>query len=130
RASGKIYLSKKTIERIKNKNIKKGDPFTIAEIAGTLGVKKVPELMPLCHPIPIENIDFDFEIQGEFLKVICSVKSRAKTGVEMEALAGVNVALLNIWDVVKMYEKNEKGQYPDTQISEIKVERKVKKVNL
>jgi cyclic pyranopterin phosphate synthase len=123
-------LSKKTIERIKNKNIKKGDPFAIAEVAGALGVKKVPELMPLCHPIPIENIDFNFEIQEEFLKVICSVKSRAKTGVEMEALAGVNVALLNIWDVVKMYEKDKKGQYPDTQISEIKVEKKVKKVNL
>jgi cyclic pyranopterin monophosphate synthase len=130
RASGKIYLSRKTIERIENKNIKKGDPFTIAEIAGALGVKKVPELMPLCHPIPIENIDFDFEIHEGYVKVVCSVKSRAKTGVEMEALTGVNVALLNIWDVVKMYEKNEKGQYPDTQISEIKVEKKVKKVNL
>jgi cyclic pyranopterin phosphate synthase len=130
RASGKIYLSTETIDRIKNKDLKKGNPVTIAEIAGDLGVKKVPELLPLCHPIPIENIDFEFELQENAVKVYCSVKSRAKTGVEMEALTGVNIALLNIWDVVKMYEKDEKGQYPHTRIDEIKVEKKVKKVNL
>jgi len=83
-------------------------------------------LIPFCHPIPINNIRVDFEIEEEVVKATCRVKSIAKTGVEMEALTGVNIALLNLWDVVKMYEKDEKGQYPSTQIYEVKVEKKIK----
>jgi cyclic pyranopterin phosphate synthase len=128
-ASGKIYLKKKTIERIKNKNVKKGDVFTIAKIAAINAVKKVPDLIPLCHPIPISNVDIDFSFEGDnIIKVKCTVKSISKTGVEMEALMGVNIALLNIWDVVKMYEKNFEGQYPITVISEVKVDEKIKKM--
>ena len=129
RASGKISLKKETIERIKNKNVKKGDVFTIAKISAINAVKKVPDLIPLCHPISITKVDVEFEFEGaNVIKVLCSVKSIAKTGVEMEALTGVNVALLNIWDVVKMYEKDENGQYPSTLISDIKVEEKIKKL--
>ncbi len=129
RASGKIFLKKETIERIKNKNVKKGDVFTIAKISAINAVKKVPDLIPLCHPISITKVDVEFEFEGaNVIKVLCSVKSIAKTGVEMEALTGVNVALLNIWDVVKMYEKDENGQYPSTLISDIKVEEKIKKL--
>jgi len=92
-------------------------------------VKKVPDLIPLCHQIPITNVSVDIEILDEnTIKVTCIVKSIAKTGVEMEALTGVNVALLNIWDVVKMYEKDDKGQYPSTIISEIRVDEKIKKL--
>ena len=128
-SSGKIYLRKETIERIKNKNIKKGDVFTIAKIAAINAVKKVPDLIPLCHPIPINNVDIDFNHEGDnVIKVTCTVKSISKTGVEMEALMGVNIALLNIWDVVKMYEKDTNGQYPITVISEVKVDKKIKKM--
>lgn len=128
KASGKIYLKKETVEIIKKKEVKKGDVFTIAKISAINAVKKVPEIIPLCHPIPINNVKVDFEIVDQnSIKVTCVVKSIAKTGVEMEALTGVSAALLNIWDVVKMYEKNEKGQYPSTLISEIKVEKKIKK---
>ena len=128
KASGKIYLKKSTIERIKNKNILKGDVETIARIAGINAVKKVPDLIPLCHPIPIMNSSMELEFENEnTLKVIFIVKSIGKTGVEMEALTGVNIALLNIWDIVKMYEKDENGQYPSTVISEIKVDTKFKK---
>ncbi|MFX1317015.1 MAG: cyclic pyranopterin monophosphate synthase MoaC [Promethearchaeota archaeon] len=128
KASGKIYLKKETVEIIKKKEVKKGDVFTIAKISAINAVKKVPEIIPLCHPIPINNVKVDFEIEDQnSIKVTCVVKSIAKTGVEMEALTGVSAALLNIWDVVKMYEKNEKGQYPSTLISEIKVEKKIKK---
>jgi len=128
-ASGKIYLKKETIERIKNKKVKKGDVFTIAKIAAINAVKKVPDLIPLCHPIPISNVDIDFNYEGDnIIRVRCTVKSISKTGVEMEALMGVNIALLNIWDVVKMYEKDSKGQYPITVINEVKVDEKIKKM--
>ena len=86
-ASGKIYLKRETIKRIKNKKVKKGEVLTIAKIAAINAVKKVPDLIPLCHPIPI-----------------------------------------NIWDVVKMYEKDSKGQYPITVINEVKVNEKIKKM--
>jgi len=126
-ASGKIYLKKETIGRIKNKNVKKGDVFTIAKISAINAVKKVPDLIPLCHPIPISNIDINFNYEGDnIIKVTCTVKSISKTGVEMEALMGVNIALLNIWDVVKMYEKDFDGQYPLTAITEVKVDEKIK----
>ncbi len=128
-ASGKICLKKKTIERIKNKNLKKGDVFTIAKIAAINAVKKVPDLIPLCHPIPISNVAIDFSYEGDnIIKVKCTVKSISKTGVEMEALMGVNIALLNIWDVVKMYEKDSNGQYPKTAINSIKVDEKIKEM--
>ena len=127
-ASGKIYLKNETIERIKNNNIRKGDVFTIAKIAAINAVKKVPDLIPLCHPIPISSIDIDFDYEGENTIIVkCTVKSISKTGVEMEALMGVNIALLNIWDVVKMYEKDSKGQYPITAITQVKVNEKIKK---
>ncbi len=128
-ASGRITLKKETIERIKKNEVQKGDVITIAKISAINAVKKVPDLIPLCHQIPITNVSVDIEILDEnTIKVTCIVKSIAKTGVEMEALTGVNVALLNIWDVVKMYEKNDEGQYPSTLISEIKVDEKIKKV--
>ena len=127
KASGKIKLKEETIERIKNNQIKKGDALTIAKISAISAVKKVPDLIPLCHPIPITQVTVDFEFEDKnIIKVICTVKSFARTGVEMEALTGVNIALLNIWDVVKMYEKDDKGQYPFTIINDIKVEEKVK----
>ena len=126
-ASGRIRLKEETITRVQNNQVQKGDVFTIAKIAAINAVKKVPDLIPLCHPIPISNIVVDFEIENEtVIKVGCKVKSVAKTGVEMEALTGVSIALLNIWDVVKMYEKDKKGQYPSTIMYDIKVEEKIK----
>ena len=128
KASGRIKLKKETIKKIKDNNVKKGDALTIAKIAAINAVKKVPDLIPFCHQIPISKIDVDFNIENDtIINVSCTVKSVAQTGVEMEALMGVNIALLNIWDVVKMYEKDEKGQYPSTIIYDIKVEEKIKK---
>ena len=127
-ASGRIKLKRETIERIRKKQLKKGDVLTIAKIAAINAVKKVSDLIPLCHPIPLTNIEVDFNIENDtIINVSCTVKSVAQTGVEMEALTGVNIALLNIWDVVKMYEKDSKGQYPITVINEVKVDEKIKK---
>jgi len=101
---------------------------TIVRISTINAVKKVPDLIPLCHPIPITNVSVNFNFENDdSIKVTCIVKSFAKTGVEMEALMGVNIALLNIWDFVKMYEKDDNGQYPTTLITDIKVEKKIKK---
>lgn len=125
-AEGFITLRKETIEAIKDGRIPKGDVLTVASIAAMLAVKKTPELIPMCHPIPITSVDVDFEINDEGVKVRCTVKSVGKTGVEMEALTGVSLALLTIWDMVKALEKDESGNYPYTRMNGIRVIEKVK----
>ena len=125
-AEGFIKLKQSTIEKIKRKEIEKGDVISIAKTAGILAAKKTYELIPMCHPIPLEFVDIDIKIEENGLRVITIVKAHYKTGVEMEALTATSVALLTIWDMVKKYEKDENGQYPYTEISEIKVLNKIK----
>ena len=80
-----------------------------------------------CHQIPLTNVNIDFKVVDErTIEVVSTVKAIAQTGVEMEALTAVSIALLNIWDMTKMYEKDEEGQYPETAISDIRVIKKVK----
>ena len=126
RARGTIVLKSTTVDEIKSGKIKKGDVFETAKLAGTMAVKKTPEIIPYCHPIPIEGVDFKFNMHGNRIDVECEVKAHYKTGVEMEALTGVSVTLLTIWDMVKYLEKDEKGQYPMTQIKDIEVVEKIK----
>lgn len=127
RASGKIFLKEETIDRIRNNFVQKGDVETIARISAINAVKKTPELIPLCPKIPISAISIDMNLQGKnCINVSCTVKSVAKTGVEIQALTGVNVALLNIWEAVKMYEKDEKGHFPSSIITSIKIEEEIK----
>ncbi len=126
-AEGFIRLRSETLERIRRGEVEKGDPLSIAAVAAVLAVKKVPELIPLTHNIPITNVSVNYELRDDGVRVEVRVKTTAKTGVEMEALAGVMAALLNIWDVVKKYEKDELGQYPTTEITGVRVLRKVKK---
>ncbi len=126
-ASGSIKLKNSTIERIRSGNIKKGDVLGCAETAAILAVKKTPDMIPLCHPISIEAVKVDFSVGDSDIKAAVSVKSVGKTGVEMDALHGLSVALLTIWDMVKSEEKDETGNYPHTWIEAIKVEKKEKK---
>ena len=125
-AEGEIRLGPRTIRLIKTGRVEKGNPIVIATIAGVAGAKLTPSLMPLCHPLQIESIKIQPTVTKDGVRVKATVKSTGKTGVEMEALTAVSAALLNIWDVVKMYEKDEKGQYPTTLIANIRVVRKVK----
>lgn len=125
-AEGFIKLKKDTIQLIKEGKIEKGDVINTAKVAGFLAAKKTAELIPMCHPIPIEYIDVDIKIEEEGLRVISTVKAHYKTGVEMEALTATSIALLTIWDMVKKYEKDSQGQYPETKITEIKVIKKSK----
>lgn len=120
-AVGSIKLKKTTIETIKKGQIKKGDPLTMGETAAILAVKKTPELIPLCHNIPIGKVDVTYTFTEDSVEARCTVVTNAQTGVEMEALMGVTTALLNIWDMTKYLEKDEKGQYPDAVITDIRV---------
>jgi len=120
-AEGRIYLKMDTIKAIKEGRVKKGDPLAAAEISCILAVKKTPELIPLCHPIPLTSIDVNFDFEESSLRVWCRVTADYKTGVEMEALTGVTTGLLTVWDMVKYLEKDERGQYPSTSISEVRV---------
>jgi len=119
RASGKIYMKPETIHAIHENQVEKGNPLAVAQVAGILAAKKVSELIPLCHQIPLSNVDIRFFPAENHILAECSCVSDAKTGVEMEALTAVNVALLTIWDMVKYLEKDKKGQYPHTRISDI-----------
>jgi cyclic pyranopterin phosphate synthase len=125
-AEGFIDLSSKSIEAIKSGQVKKGDVLEIAKIAAITGVKQTPNLIPLCHQIPITAIDVNFKIMDDGIKVSSMVKADYKTGVEMDALMGVNIALLTIWDMVKYIEKDADGQYPTTNIKDIRVIKKEK----
>ena len=126
-ARGTIMLKAETVRLIKKGKVEKGDVFSLAKVACVLAAKKTSELVPLCHPLPLSNVDVTVEIVDESsIAVEAMVKAFAKTGVEMEALAAVSVALLTVWDVTKQYEKDRNGQYPTTVIGDIKVLRKVK----
>lgn len=120
-AEGFIKLRRETLDVIKRGSVEKGDVVSVTKIAGILAAKKTSELLPLCHPIPITHVSLDLDILEDGIKVRATVKTNAQTGVEMEALTATATALLNIWDMVKKYEKDERGQYPTTEISYIKV---------
>lgn len=127
-AKGKIKLKSETIDLIREGKIEKGSPFDVAKIAGILAAKNTSSLIPLCHPLPLTNVDVDINIvDNSTVEVNATVKTRAQTGVEMEALVAVSVALLTVWDMTKQYEKDKAGQYPSTAIQDIRVVRKIKR---
>ena len=125
-AKGRIRLKPETIRLIQEGKTKKGNVIASAQIAGILAVKRTWEIIPLCHPIPLTGVDITFEFGKDYIEATCEVRAYYKTGVEMEALTGVSVALLAIWDMVKAVEKDEKGQYPFTRIEDIRVVEKIK----
>jgi cyclic pyranopterin phosphate synthase len=128
-ATGKIRLKPETVNLIREGKIAKGDPLYTAKIAGVLAAKKTSELVPLCHPLPLTSVEVEAEILDKItVEVTAAVKTRAQTGVEMEALAAVSVGLLTVWDMTKQYEKDAKGQYPSTAIENIHVVKKFKQV--
>lgn len=128
-ASGTIKLKPETITLIKEGKIAKGDPLYTAKIAGILAAKKTSEIIPLCHPLPLTKVQVDARVAGaNVVEVTAIIKTKAQTGVEMEALTAVSAALLTVWDMTKQYEKNSAGQYPSTAIESIHVVSKFKQV--
>jgi cyclic pyranopterin phosphate synthase len=129
-ATGTLKLKNETIRLIKEGKVAKGDPLHTAKIGGILGAKKTSTLIPLCHTLPLTSVEIDVKIEGKTrVKVTATVKAKAPTGVEMEALVATATSLLTIWDMVKQYEKDAQGQYPSTTIENIHVVKKVKKTS-
>lgn len=107
-ASGKITLSREAFQMVKAGDMKKGDVLGIARISAIMGAKKTWELIPLCHILNLSKVSVEFNLKEEdsTIELICTVKTVGKTGVEMEALTGVNVGLLTIYDMCKAVDKS------------------------
>ncbi len=103
RAESRVYLPPEVLEKVDNGEIKspKGAVFQTAVIAGTMAVKKTADLIPFCHPLPVDGCDIQCDVEGEEVKILCEVKTTGRTGVEMEALTGASVAALTIYDMCK-----------------------------
>ena len=125
-AIGRIRLKEETIKLIRRGGLAKGDPLSLAAMTAITATKKTPEIVALCHPLRIEMVEPQVKVGDDWVEVTVRVAAHEKTGVEMEALTAVSVALLNIWDVTKAYEKDSHGQYPQTFIESIRVTGKVK----
>ncbi len=126
-AAGLIRLKPETTALIEKGKIAKGDPLYASKIAGILAAKRCSELIPLCHPLPLTKVEVETKVSDKTtVEVTAYVKTKSKTGVEMEALTAVSVALLTVWDMTKQYEKDETGQYPCTAIENIRVVKKIK----
>lgn len=105
-ASGKIYMSPQCFEMVVDKKMEKGDVLSVARIAGIMGAKKTSELIPLCHLLNLTKVEIEFETGDYCITAFCKAKTVGKTGVEMEALTGVQVALLTIYDMCKAVDKS------------------------
>lgn len=118
-AKGKIYANEVVIKAVLSGDIKKGDVLGVARVAGIMGAKRTSDLIPMCHPLNITKCSVDFEVNEKenYIEATCLVKVDGKTGVEMEALTGVNIALLTIYDMCKAIDKS-------MEISEIHLARK------
>jgi len=127
-AVGEIKLKASTFQRLRSGGIEKGDVIAAAEVAAIMAAKDTPQILPFCHSIPITSVRTEHRFTGNTLRVESYVKGLAKTGVEMEALTAAGVYLLTVWDMVKQYEKDSKGQYPSTTITNLRVTRKIKRM--
>ena len=107
-ARGKIRLSREAMDALMGRRIKKGDVFTVAQVAGIMGTKRTSELIPMCHPLSLTNASVTFDVDEEMCEITadCRAVTDGRTGVEMEALTGVSVALLTIYDMCKAIDKH------------------------
>ncbi|MEP6602958.1 MAG: cyclic pyranopterin monophosphate synthase MoaC [Spartobacteria bacterium] len=104
-ASGKISLQKATVDLVRKNEISKGDVIAVAKIAGIQAAKQTAHLIPLCHTLPLSEVKIDIVISKDAATATCTARTVAQTGVEMEALTGVAVALLTIYDMCKAVDK-------------------------
>lgn len=113
-AEGIIYMDKETVDAITGGTVKKGDVLSVAQVAGIMATKKTSDIIPMCHPLMITGADISFEVKETSIIIRSTVKCKGETGVEMEALTGVSVAALTIYDMCKAIQK-------DMTIGEIKL---------
>ena len=125
-ATGLLHLSSDSADAIKSKTVNKGDVIEASTIAAIQAVKDTPRIIPHCHPIPLEGCKIDWSWEENSLRCTVNVSAHYKTGIEMEALTGVSAGLLCALDMVKSFEKDLNGQYPNTMISDIVIVEKIK----
>jgi len=106
-AKGEVAMRPETLRLIAEGGVPKGDVLAVAQVAGILAAKRVPELIPLCHPLLLTHVDVAFEVDegGSRIEITATVRTRGQTGAEMEALTAVSVAALTIYDMAKAVEK-------------------------
>jgi len=104
-ASGRIELQRETLDLIASDRMAKGNVFATARIAGIQAAKQTAQLIPLCHPLGLSHVEIDLTSGESFVEAICTARTTAQTGVEMEALTGVSIALLTIYDMCKAVDK-------------------------
>ncbi|KIZ19032.1 cyclic pyranopterin monophosphate synthase MoaC [Streptomyces natalensis] len=117
RARGRVLVSPQVIELLRGEGMPKGDALATARIAGIMGAKRTPELIPLCHPLAVSGVTVDLTLTDEAVEIAATVKTTDRTGVEMEALTAVSVAALTVVDMIKAVDKA-------AVISDIRVEEK------
>jgi cyclic pyranopterin phosphate synthase len=118
-ATGKLICAPATIRALKKNALPKGDVLTVAQIAGIQAAKRTAELIPLCHPLPLNHVQINFRVRASAVEIVCTAETIAQTGVEMEALTGVSVAALTLYDMCKAVDKKMR-------IEGIRVVKKVK----
>lgn len=126
-ATGELALSARGRGAIRRRATEKGDPIATAEVAGLAALKRTAELLPHCHPVPLTGAKVEVRASKAGVRAEVEVEAIYRTGVEMEALVGVSVALLTVWDMVKYLEKDGEGQYPSTRLGPIRVLHKEKR---
>ncbi|PSQ14493.1 cyclic pyranopterin monophosphate synthase MoaC [Halobacteriales archaeon QS_8_69_73] len=126
-AAGEIQLRPSTIEAIRGDDVGKGDVLAVARVGAIQAVKHTWETVPMCHQIPITDVDVAFEFGEERVELEVAVETTGKTGCEMEALEGVTTGLNVVWDMVKAAEKDDDGGYPATRIGGVEVREKTKR---
>ena len=126
-ARGRIRLQPSTVDAVREDGIEKGDVLATARVGAVQAVKHTWETIPMCHQIPITNVDTEFDVAEDGIELTVAVETTGKTGCEMEALEGVTTGLNVVWDMVKAAEKDGDGQYPDTGIEDVRVVSKEKR---
>ncbi|WP_133907632.1 cyclic pyranopterin monophosphate synthase MoaC [Actinophytocola oryzae] len=116
-ATGRVLTTPEVVELLRSNGLKKGDALAVARVAGIMGAKRTPDLIPLCHPLPLTGVTVDLVIEVSAVRIEASVRTAGKTGVEMEALTAVTVAGLTLHDMIKAVD-------PAAVLSEVRVERK------
>ncbi|GAC1510310.1 MAG: cyclic pyranopterin monophosphate synthase MoaC [Pseudarthrobacter sp.] len=105
-ATATVRTTREVLGLLGSGGLPKGDALAVARVAGIMAAKKTPELIPLCHPLPLSKVTIDFELGAESVAILAAVKTRGVTGVEMEALTAASVAALSVYDMIKAVDKH------------------------
>ena len=131
-AAGQLELRPSTVEAVRDDEVEKGNVLATARVGAIQAVKHTWETVPMCHQIPITNVETDFSLAVAdgtgTVELEVAVETTGKTGCEMEALEGVTTGLNVVWDMVKAAEKDDDGQYPETRVADVRIVEKVKRV--